>query len=480
MRAETWVLTLVSLTLACPGEETGGDGSTGASTTETPATGDVWDTEVTEPGPTTDTEPGTTTEGPADSSGTEGTDTDDPTTGGGVDCGNGITDPGEACDDGNAVNADGCNQDCTISGSVLWSHSQAGGIGASDQAFAVAVDTRGRAYVAGEFTGANLDFWVRQYEEDDSLGWTHVLDGGGGNDSARAAVISGSTLYVTGYRNVAGQSNNTWLRGFGLDGSFGLDTSYNGVINGSDLGQGIAVDPGGNLIVAGYEAINLQGSNIWIREYSPAGAALWTVGYGGVANSNDQARAVATDLMGNVAVTGFETVTGQGRDLWVRYYDTNGSAIWTANYGNLNALGDEGRGVAFDAAGNVIVAGFENDPVIPWRIFLRKYDALGVELWSQPWDGELGQGANALASAVDSAGDIVVVGQHRSGDFNQILVRKYDTDGNVRWTTTIDGAPDTNQVGLAVAIGPGDRIWIAGGIDLGVDGRDIYVARLAP
>lgn len=55
-----------------------------------------------------------------------------------------------------------------------------------------------------------------------------------------------------------------------------------------------------------------------------------------------------------------------------------------------------------------------------------------------------------------------------------------DPSGNPRWVTTLVGAPETNQVGRAVTIGPERRVWVAGGVDQGVDGRDAYVARLAP
>jgi hypothetical protein len=153
---------------------------------------------------------------------------------------------------------------------------------------------------------------------------------------------------------------------------------------------------------------------------------------------------------------------------------------WTATYANVNALDDEAMAVAFDGDGNVIVAGFENDPAIPWRLWLAKYDPAGMPLWTQTWDGELLEGARAFGVAVDDTGDIVVTGQHRAAGLSQLLVRKLDPSGNERWTTNIDGFAGTNQVGRAVAIGPGRRVWVAGGVDQGVDGRDAYVARLAP
>ncbi|MCX4243862.1 hypothetical protein [Paraliomyxa miuraensis] len=474
---------LVVLSSGCPGD----DGNATGDSTTAPPTGTATDPTMAETtnGTTTSTDPTLTTNtttGPStvDDSGTgDASDTDNPTTGDTpASCGDGVPDPDEACDDGNGVDSDGCNNDCTISGSISWFHSQASGTGQNDEAFGIAVDAQGRAYVVGEMhNGVDVDHWLRQYE-DDGLGWTLVIDGGAA-DGARAAGLRGNTLYTAGYRAVAGQSNNVWLRSYDLDGSTGFVIEYNDGLNGSNVGQGLAIDPGGNLIVAGNETVDpvAPHQDAWIREHTAAGTPVWTAGYGGAAA--DQARAVACDGAGNVAAVGFETVGGQ-TDLWVRVYDTNGAPQWTATHANLDGLDDEAQGVAFDGDGNVIVVGWEIDPVIPWRLWLTKYDPAGVPLWNQTWDGDTAEGARAFGVTVDDTGDIVVVGQHRIAGVNDFLVRKLDPDGNPKWTTNIAGYEGTNQVGRAVAIGPGRRVWVAGGVDQGVDGRDVYVARLAP
>lgn len=466
----------------------GDDGSADGTTTATSTAGTAGTAGPSTSEGSTSAAPDTTAADPSTSS-LDGPTTDDPTTGNPTtgdtpaSCGDAMLDEGEACDDGNDVDADGCNVDCTISGSVLWFHSQAGGLGLDDHAFGIAVDAEGRAYVAGEMTGAvDSDFWVRRYV-DDALDWTRIYDGAAGNDGARAVALSGDSVYVAGYRVVPGQSHDVWLRSFSLDGTAGWEASYNDALSGSNVGQGVAVDPGGNVIVAANESVGdplAPQVDGWVREYTGGGAPVWTVGYGGAAGGNDSARAVATDGSGRVAVVGIEAVSGQGTDMWIRVYDTNGGVQWTATYANANALDDETSAVAFDGDGNVIVAGYEIDPVIPWRLWLAKYDPAGTPLWTQTWDGDTLEGARAHGVAVDDTGDIVVTGQHRVAGSNQLLVRKHDPNGNQRWVTTIEGFPETGQTGLAVAIGPGRRIWVAGGVDFGVDGRDAYVARLAP
>jgi cysteine-rich repeat protein len=480
----SWAPTL-ALLAACAGgcgDDGSGDGTTAAGTATTSAGPSEGSTAPT-PATTSTSDPTGISTSPLDT-GTADETSGDPTTGGaGERCGDGMVDAGEACDDGNDVDADGCNTDYTLSGSVLWFHAQAGGAGLAEEAFGIAVDPQGRAYVAGELAGGgNLDFWVRQYE-DDGLGWTLSLDGGSGNAGARALALRGDALYAAGYRVVPGQSNDVWLRRFGLDGSVGWQVGYDDGFAGSNVGQGVAVDPGGHVIVVASHYVGdrfFVQTDAWVREYNAAGAPVWTAGYGGAAGGTDNARAVATDAAGRVAVVGTETVPGQGTNMWLRVYDDNGGAQWTATYANPNALDDEAAAVAFDAAGNVVVAGFEHDPVIPWRLWLTKYDPSGAPLWTRTWDGDTGEGARAFGVAIDDTGDIVVTGQHRVAGLDQLLVRKHDPDGNPRWVTTINGFPETNQVGRAVAIGPQRRVWVAGGVDQGVDGRDAYVARLAP
>jgi cysteine-rich repeat protein len=56
------------------------------------------------------------------SGGAEEDETSSTSTGPTSRCGDGTVDPGEDCDDGNDIDADGCNLDCTASGSLLWEY----------------------------------------------------------------------------------------------------------------------------------------------------------------------------------------------------------------------------------------------------------------------------------------------------------------------------------------------------------------------
>jgi cysteine-rich repeat protein len=127
----------------------------------------------------TDASSGTagSTGGSADSTG----DPDDP-------CGNGVIDGFEPCDDGNDVNGDGCNNDCTASGQVRWAVSFDGGAGV-DCAEGVAADSQGNVIAAGFVTTAMAgeDLWIQKLSAADGTAvWTGGGDEAFGDDRYRA------------------------------------------------------------------------------------------------------------------------------------------------------------------------------------------------------------------------------------------------------------------------------------------------------
>ena len=90
---------------------------------------------------------------------------------------------------------------------------------------------------------------------------------------------------------------------------------YNGPGNGSDVAECVAVAGNGDVIVAGSEYDSVAGENWRIRRYDATLTTLLaTTDYNGPGNSNDEILAVAVDAAGNVVVAGWEWSTGAVRD----------------------------------------------------------------------------------------------------------------------------------------------------------------------
>ena len=205
-----------------------------------------------------------------------------------------------------------------------------------------------------------------------------------------------------------------------------------------DIGHGVALDLAGNVYVTGKENRSDlgQGWNVWLRKYDTDGNTLWTETYDSPAHDNDEGLGVAVDTAGNVYVTGYEKRGDlvQDHNIWLRKYDTDGNTLWTETHDSPYHWRDEGRGVAVDSAGNVYVTGREHrgDLGQSDNVWLRKYDTNGNTLWTETYDNPLHEWDLGTAVAVDSGSNVYVTG---IGHY-KIWLRKYDADGNEIWTQT--------------------------------------------
>jgi cysteine-rich repeat protein len=185
-------------------------------------------------------------------------------------CGDGQLGADEVCDDGNAVDGDGCNADCQPSGRLLWSDSYGGGSVLADEALDCAVDEFGAIYVAGftTVTKPNEDVWTRSWAPDGAVLWTQTYDGAlGAKDRGQAVVVDASQLvYVAGHENVDLQSNDVWVRKHAADGTPTWTHGYNGPASTSDAAYGAALTAEGDLWSSGRTPSPVRGRTLWLRK----------------------------------------------------------------------------------------------------------------------------------------------------------------------------------------------------------------------
>jgi len=142
---------------------------------------------------------------------------------------------------------------------------------------------------------------------------------------------------------------------------------------GSDTGNGISTDAGGNCYVAGSFAgvanfgsmilTSAGGVDIVVTKIDPNGNWLWAKRAGGT--GADTAYSIATDIIGNSYVTGFfsgtagfdstNLISNGANDIFSNKLDTNGYWPWTNQAGGSSL--DIGYGISTDASGNCYVTG---------------------------------------------------------------------------------------------------------------------------
>jgi hypothetical protein len=240
------------------------------------------------------------------------------------------------------------------------------------------------------------------------------------------------------------------------------------------VSRGVAVDPGGNSMIANNTILaGIRVSNV--RKIDPLGTVLWT---SLISESDDVIiHDVATDSAGRVGVAGL-IGSGVTADVFVRIYDSNGLQLWSDTFGDAGA-NDEARGVAFDATGNVFLAGHTSG-VLPGAVpfggsdgFVRKYDSSGLVQWTR----QLGTSGTdqIFGVATDSANNVAVTGR-TGGDLAGALigvdfdgfVRKYDPSGAPVWTQQFGSAGDRTE-GVSVAVTIGDDVLVGGRVNFLID-----------
>jgi hypothetical protein len=242
----------------------------------------------------------------------------------------------------------------------------------------------------------------------------------------------------------------------------------------------VAIDGDGNILVVGQIRVDVGNNDIWVRKYDSAGAEQWTQTHDGPANGSDDGRAVAVDSAGNVIAAGYESVEGQGDDMWIRKYDTSGSEVWTHPYQGASGAEDRSSGVAVDSSDGVVVIGHTR--VGPGRnVWMRRLDADGDIVVTYTYNGPAAQDDEGHAVVLDGADTAVMTGYRGvAADDRDIWVRTLDTSNVVGWTQSFAGAAALQDEGHAVALDPDGNILVAGEITESGSRSDIFVAKLAP
>jgi len=155
-------------------------------------------------------------------------------------------------------------------------------------------------------------------------------------------------------------------------------------------------------------------SNTITRKIPNQGDTLWTRQFG--TNSNELAEGVATDAAGNIIIAGYtsaslEGTNAGGYDAFVHKYGPDGDTLWTRQLGSDSA--DFAYGAITDPAGNIIITGsthgsLEGTNAGSYDAFVRKYGPNGDTLWTR----QLGTTADdqALDVATDASGNIIITG----------------------------------------------------------------------
>lgn len=191
-------------------------------------------------------------------------------------------------------------------------------------------------------------------------------------------------------------------------------------------------------------------------------AAQWINRYNGQGDFSDQFNAIVTDGSGNVYLAGSTIRSGESSDMLVVKLNANGDTVWTATYDGPGNDRDEALAIALDGAGNVYTTGFVKSAT-GYDFATLKYNAAGVFQWVAYYTYTLDQTDQANSIAVDGSGNVFVCGYSdhdgTSANNDDIVVIKYGALGNQLWATRKDGAASGADRPVKLVLDPaGDPI----------------------
>jgi uncharacterized repeat protein (TIGR01451 family) len=311
----------------------------------------------------------------------------------------------------------------------------------ADSVSAIALDSAGNAYVAGDTSSADFptanplqgsnhghnDAFVTKINAAGSaLVYSTFLGGQSLDIATTLAVDAAGSVYIAGDTDSKDfpTTPGAFDRSCGTNGNCDIDRfyyyfvfdawvakinpagdalDYSTYLGGSadDIALGIAVDSAGNAYVTGQTAstdfpvLNStqkpKGAiDAFVTKLNPTGSALvYSTLLGG--SDSDQGSAIVVDASGNAYVSGitrstdfpvknsFQASLGGGADLFITKFDGTGAMVYSTYLGGTGDESETGRSLALDISGDVHLAGSTSSPNFPVRNALQANPAGGMD-----------------------------------------------------------------------------------------------------
>ncbi len=291
----------------------------------------------------------------------------------------------------------------------------------------------------------------------------------GGND---VALDAAGNIYVVGNTLSFGPGDeNVALVKFASNGTKLWNVSWGPSMD--NYGNGVIVDTAGNIYVCGHRS-QLPGSNydIFLTKFDSDGNPMWNTLWGG--DDDDMGYDIVSDPSGNFYVCGTTLSFGAGNtDVVLVKFDSNGTKLWNYTWGASSY--DQSSALTMDSSGNIYVCGFtQSFGVINSAVLLIKFAPNGMELWNFTWDSV--HWDNGYGVAVDSSGNSYVVGTSSEVMDSSLVLIKIDSNGNKLWNITMEHA-STSTSGNGVVVGSASEIYVCGSQQNSPADNDILVSK---
>ena len=224
----------------------------------------------------------------------------------------------------------------------------------------------------------------------------------------------------------------------------------------------IALSGNGNILLAGFNYDESYSPGYSIFSFNQDGLLEWTAKKNQdpySEYSGEGPTGMVIDNEGNAVVTGSLVSDSDSQLKFVTMtYDEDGQQIWSTESGGSEETKYYAKSLAIDSAGNLIVLGEISRADSNYQLTLVKIDANGNELWSATYDEQNEYNGIAVNTAADQDGNAIVVGNLNE----KIVVVKYDPSGLQLWDAHYNEAVETPAVARDMTVDANGNIIVVG------------------
>jgi len=320
----------------------------------------------------------------------------------------------------------------------------------ADVAAGMVLQPDGKIVVAGTCNGTTINFCLTRHRSNgtadhlfgpNGVGSSHNFNLSGGDDTLTGiALAPGGKIVVAGYCLHDGKYDFCVAR---LDTDGSLDTTFSGdgkvitaVSADANLARAVAVQPDGKIVVAG-DCGPSGNRNFCVVRYTVTGALdVSFAGNGKLATNihqNDVPSAVAIQSDGKIVVSGtcaVDSFAGSREFCVARYSPTGAIDAGFPRTRSIANAGDVAEALVLQPDGKLIIVGYCDD-INFTKFCLIRYNADGSSDLTFDYTQSPETGSIAQAATIQADGKIVVAGYCTSGGNSDFCVALYNSDGTL-------------------------------------------------
>lgn len=335
----------------------------------------------------------------------------------------------------------------------------------NNQHNALAVDHDGNILAAGASwivrSEGQFDALLRKYDPQGNVLWSETYHHSTTDMSWDAlydvAVGPDNSVVAVGYSEVFYPISSWLIVKYDANGSLLWARDISVGFTNVDEAWEVAVDQTtGDIYVAGDLGVLSDGTEMTLVKYSPAGVQQWIRMLGGSAGMSDYGRDLALDPQGNVVLAGtlWEDVPEFMTRITIAKYDPAGLLLWTDQYVDETFSSTGTNDVVVDAFGAAYVAGYIQRPGSGYDTdyIVAKWDPAGEQAWVETYAGEDGAPDEARAVTVDDELKVYTTGPAFGGTttYFDFVTIKYD-QGYLPGDLDNNGVVDLGDVAAFIA-----------------------------